>query len=804
MQATPESCDRWQLVAGRLFASIATIGGLAIFAFAQLYSRYRHWQLGRMRDHTLVITLGERGRAFLQSLTDRTVVTLDLNPSEWPVPAAGMQLLETVGDGTNESNLRAVNAGAAARVLILGDNDAANLQTLRMVLGAPRTTRARQDVIVRIDNPILARGLNAQDSFARPRNDVRVLAFNEDRVAAIRFNDAHPLAELADRRGVTRVHHVIIGFTPFALAALEQFVRIAPYKDFTHPRIDFFVDDVAALELHYAAHRPVFLSCAFRHDSQGHAERIAPVALADELAPLLELHIWPSDPGSGLPAFRTLAEVEPGPEPSVTSILVNATHDGDAIATAMRLREMTLMSGRWTAPVFVRSRSDSAVTELQRDLRASGHDPQFQIVPVGLRRDTCSAEACFGARETQAERLHHAYLETLRMADAREAMSQGETPDAAAVPQAKPSDRPWPQLSETFRARNRRAVDHLLPKVLSAGFVVTGRPLRAESGLWLESAPHMLDRLAALEHAAWESDLRTDGWRGGTIRDDARLVHDCIGVGYNRLSPLVQSFDLNQVILADRILRAKQSDVPTTVLKETCLGLFGHNMLTREELALLVASVPGQLESLFGGTQRPECVSILTPLAPGADTVLTELALTWLSDHSVTHRLIVVRSLPRIVVARLYRSSAAPELRWSMHENTGQSSADDIVSRLASLELPGRTTVREPFRLPTVLADLQRPGSELADWFTDEALQTQAFQKANAYLARRADVVLAYVDARRTTHREGGAAEALAWARDRTLIPASLHETGVWRSSGPAKVLVVGEEQGATMLSPSL
>jgi hypothetical protein len=211
---------------------------------------------------------------------------------------------------------------------------------------------------------------------------------------------------------------------------------------------------------------------------------------------------------------------------------------------------------------------------------------------------------------------------------------------------------------------------------------------------------------------------------------------------------------------------------------------------------LLVASVPDRMARVFGGTQRPECVSILTPLAPGSDTVLTELALAWLADKKIVHRLILVRSLPRKAVTTLYHASTSPEMRWSLHQPSDKGGPDDSMSRLTMVERASGARTEDVLRLPTLLVDLQPPGRSLGDWLTSTELQRDAFQRANAYMAQRADVILAYVDSSRVTHRAGGAAEALAWSRDHGQIPAPLRENGSWRRGRLPEVLVVGEESG--------
>lgn len=785
MQATPDSCDSWHLRLARLLAAIAALGALLLIAITHLHSLYKLQRLRRLEGHTVVITLGERGRSFLSSLTDRTIVTLDLDPTEWSVAAtsgAG-ELHEAVGDASNWANLRAVNAPAARRILILGDNDTTNLQILQGVLSQARPSRTPQDIIMRIGNETLARGLNAQDSFVAPRTGIRVLAFNEDRVAALRFNDVHPLAELADRRARGRVQHVIVGQTAFALAALEQFVRLAPFKNFTSPRVDFFSDDPLALERLLAATRPAFLEHAFRHDDDLAA---APHAIAAPLppgagTPLLELHLWPTEPGSGMPHPRALEAVEPGPAPSVTSILVSAGEDGDAVALAMRLRELTRMSGRWTAPIFVRSLSDAAVAELHADAGTAGHDPEHSIIPVGLRSDTCSAEACFGMREALAQRFHEAYLASLH--------------DAPPVAEQKPADRPWETLSPRYKARNRRAVDHLMPKLLSAGCVVLQRPPATTGPLFTASAA-LLEQMAALEHQSWECDMRTDGWRAGAVRDDARRVHDCIDIAYGQLAPHIRTFDVDQVRHADRVLTAPAGGTAPTVRREVVLGLFGHNRVSHEESATLQREVQKRMDAVFPEAGRPEFVSLLTPLAPGGDTLLAELTLAWLRETKVPHRLVIVRAIPRSVVIRLAHSSGVGARAWSVAQQPETATPDDIAARLALLEQPDPMLLgKSPHKHPTVLADIQAPGRSAADWQHDAALRTAAFQSANACIAQRADVVLAFVDPRRTTVHQGGAAEALQWCRDPGLIPPHLRHHARWpASAAPPVHVITGQE----------
>ena len=489
LEASIQPDDGVLLLVARYLAPAATAGFLFTLA-------YGHWgklrtvrQLSEMENHTVIIGLGAHGRAFATSCRG-DVAALDVDRSIGSDDPRRRDVCCLDGDGREMRPLERVGVAITRNVLIMTGSDAVNLEILERVIACNRNSHEALSIWVRLQNRLLVRQLEREDDFVRRTPGLDVQPFDADRVAAQQLFRAHPLVDLADLRGQRRVHVVVIGWTGFAFAFMEQLARLAPYKDFEAPRVDLLVKHPSEVSSALAALQPAFLT------------RDAPKVV--ELVP------HDLDDESGVPTPQQMETIERN-EPTVTAIVVTLGSDDVSAAAAMTLRERCNIVGRWHAPIFVEINGDSRLTSL---LRVTHPDPADRIHPVATIVETCQLEA-LERSERAARVLHEAYLKT------REKLGSDEN---------HPSEQPWPMLAQTYRLANRRAVDHLPIKLLSAGFHVSGFPLHAPGAIALEESE--IDRLAALEHRSWEIDRLLLGWTAGPGRDERRRIHDAIGVPY--------------------------------------------------------------------------------------------------------------------------------------------------------------------------------------------------------------------------------------------------------------------------------
>jgi hypothetical protein len=251
MQSTPDDQDHWLVVVARLLAPGATLGWVYGLTRDYLTRSTLAWRLRGLQGHLVIVGLGSRGRAFRDSCkTD--VATLDIRGIPGRERRVDSDVIHQRGDGRDLQALKRLGVDRARSVLILTGDDAVNLEVLGRVIACRGNVRSPLSIAVRLQNPTLVRQLDRQDEFVRrgvghgvPQTkedaQIEVALFDGDRMAARQLLRDHPLVDVADLRGQRRVHAVVIGWTGFALAFLEQLARVAPYKDFDSPRVDLMV-----------------------------------------------------------------------------------------------------------------------------------------------------------------------------------------------------------------------------------------------------------------------------------------------------------------------------------------------------------------------------------------------------------------------------------------------------------------------------------------------------------------------------------------------------------------------------------
>jgi len=740
----------WYLAFARPLASVATLGAIYVLAFSRLADLWNRQRLAAMRGHTVVVGLSERGSAFVKTCPGDVAVLDIAGVGDTPRSKQG-RVRYVKDDGRRRTALQSVGTPYAARVLILTGDDGVNLQILGQVLACRTHIATPLDVRVRVKNRLLARQLHRDDGFIRRtitegRQDVtspviEVYPFDQDRVAAESLLRDYPLVDLADLRGQHRVHVVVIGWSGFALEFLEQLARLGPYKSFDIPVVDLIVQRPDEVTAQLAAIQPVFLDTGAARDTR-------------DLPPVLALRMHDLDDASGIPTPQQVAAIEPGPHPSVTAVVVTLGSDPVTAAAAMALRERCTILGRWRAPIFVEVKERTPLTDLF-DQPPVSPDPADRLIPVGTIHATCALDMLLMA-EQAAREFHEAYVET-RQADG-----------AGTCDGRDESARPWPQLDQTYRLANKRAVDHLAIKLLSVGYHVSGYPLHAtqQVGASLDE----VEAMAELEHRSWEIDRILDGWRAGPVRDNRARINEAIGVPYSKLDETlgapVRAFDRDQIKSAARLL-ARPGAV--TVRREFRVGLLGHNYVSERDREAMASTLGQALTSLFA-THRKDLISLFTPLAPGADLILTEAVTEWLTREAIAHRVVVVRTVPPEVVIEEFLPQVARGGVWSMAHNA----EPGRLQRDAVGEIQARLGAVLANNSENTIANLVRPGRTRVDW-QHAAVREAGYRRANAYLALRCDALVVFFDATRVagheTVRHGGTAEMLSWVRDPDSMP---------------------------------
>lgn len=705
--------DPWPVVVGRLMAPALSGGALLVILNWWVWDLCGRLRLKMWSGHTVVFGTGHTAQTFARSLSGR-------------VAFVGTNAREMTRDGAPTVRLQAPDAevldviGAkgfgvmdASRILIATGNDSHNLAILSALNALPwrqdRTDSTAVEVVIEVTNAPLCRELDARDEFFVHRTGGRdVKPFHRDLLGARRFMDDHPLVDLAVLRAQARLRLLVVGLSPFVLACLEAVVRRNPYPRLATPEVDLFVTDLVAAAGQLRSAQPAFWV-------SGQGDTCAP---AD--APL-HIRLHQVDDATRIPTPDHLLELDEA-RAAVTAVVLSDDDEQRACAMALALRDRCATTGVCRGPLFVRVVSDTAI-RAGLAARSTDPDPGLRIVPVGAESDVCDWDWLFGAREAAARHLHQEYL-------------------------AHTNKESWPDLPQTLRNANRRAIDQLPAKLMMAGLTISGRPLRSPGlsalgiGQSLNGDP-TVEALAAVEHASWDIDRRLDGWRHGALRDERRRVHPMVGRSFEDLpDDHTKDLDRSQVHAALRML--EQTPGVITVRRELRIGVIGSRTLTAQQEEHARAFAAATIRTLAAHTDAS--ISILSPLAPGSDLIMTRMIMTELANmgHQQNSRVVHVRSVPTAAVLARFIS-----------EHPGYAS-DTFLHDIATLLSAHHG----------VVADLEVPGIASDRWHTDHSLQEEGFRRANAYLVSRCHhlIVFGRIEDRDACPAAGGTREAVEWA----------------------------------------
>jgi hypothetical protein len=748
----------WFLVLARLLLPAAAAGTIYVLAADYFSKGWNVLHLWRMRAHTVIIGLGDRGCCFLNQ-SDAPVAALDIAASASPGKGNGVEVRSLTGDGRDLGMLRQVGVPHARRVLILGGDDSVNLEILGHVLECRGDNSGPLEVVVGLRNRALARQLDREDEFVRRQPagsgsnarapQIEVVPFEPDRVAAQQLLRDYPLVDMADLRAQPRVHVVLIGWSGFALEFMEQLARLAPYRDFEPPRVDLMAHRREAVHAELVAAQPAFLNGLVLAGAA--PTPASPGPSGKRPKPVLEIHLHELAAELGVPTPEQIRSIEPGDHGTVTAVVVTLGSDDSSVAAAMALRERSNIEGRWQSPIFAHVAATSTLTSLLES-RSSLRDPADQIIPVGTTANTCRIENLFGEREKAAREFHEAYLVTAKVED-------------VPIERRYPNQMPWELLAQTYRNANRRAVDHLPIKLLSVGYLISGRPLRTAQGQPVGADTDERNLLAALEHRSWEIDRLLEGWRGGEARDNRRRINEAIGVLYDdldkKLGKPMQRYDQEQVDVASRTLASAKGAL--TVKREVRLGVLGPGYVSEADLDRIHEALEREMPP-FIQAHSEDAVSIFTLLAPGADLMITEEISGMLRKENVEQRLVVLQTMPREALIADCLPHIEAGGRWTTSITSPTKADEEAASQIRKY----LDKFVEDHR--AVIANLLPVASTMEDW-RDPARRQQAGQRAEAYLELRCDVLMVF-DGPKSAGQDAGSAEGPESNQNTVGIPA--------------------------------
>ncbi len=722
----PEDGQVLRDVAGVLAAVVLAAAAIKV-VYGVLADRYQRWRISLSRGHTLICGCGDLVRAFAQNEAahGREAVVVGAAPTDSDASfcaAHGVRLLR--GDPRDAETLKAAAIERADRLVAITGNDADNLHiatSARELLAALPAREHPCRAFAAIDDPNLWNEMSRSDSIVRRSANLHFGIFNLDRLVARRFFWDVPLYRYADLRDQPRIHAVFLGFGHMGEALLLQMLRACGYRDLDLPAASILCADADAEENRLRRHCP-------------------------EIDAVVKLRFYEFDAATVPLDEAFLDDVES--RSPVSAVLVSLDGDELALQAAIYARDVMHRSGRWRAPVHLRLRADTGVEELlaTHDLSRRFDDV---IDAFGSDAENCDFELVDGGLEVTAKRIHEAYTET---------RNQRLAGDVAAARQE--SLRSWHDLRETYREANRRAADHIKAKLESAGCHVPPDPeLVAPMGFQLARERVVREALAALEHRSWCTGMQLDGWRAAPKRDNRRREHDNL-VAYDELSESLKDYDRDQIELLDSALIARRAiDVGAPAIRhDHWIGLIGRNLVDAGNADWASQALCEQVLAKLVSRYEHAHFTVVTPLAPGLDLILTRATLDWLGERGIAHRLLVVEAVPPARMLDDFRDAFEAGSAWNGKPRDGEERwIDDRDSKAG-----GRARI-EAARAQVLassacewIIDLIRIDSDYAE----QTVRQQGYRRAGDYVGQRAHTLIAATLASAPV-RPGGVRETL-------------------------------------------
>jgi hypothetical protein len=711
--------DNPYLIIGRWTGALVAFLSVVKLLTPRLEAGLLRLRLSFLREHTVVIGLGEKGKSFLRdALAHGPVVGVDR-----VVPAVESLELTTTrvprlvsGDAKEEAILRRAGVDRAKRTIVATPDDLANLsiaKAISTVVSRAREKPSDLDLVVHLSDPTLR--VEGVAEIPRP-NGLQLRPFSIPALAARALHASCPLSAQARLLGAKQVHLVLVGFNAHAQELLLQLARIGPPVDQNLAAVAIFT----------------------KHSARVQAQLLRRYPALPSLLDSLEFHELAS--GEDFVEDDLLQVEGPSGERRVTAIVVSAGSDTEAIVRAHRLRTLKTTLARWLAPIHVQLERPVLVKQSVSPFADTRRLSQV-IQPFAEIQDLCSERGLQSWHERLAEKLHKGYRDQPNL--------QAEPEMSAACP--------WQELREEYREANRRAVDHLQVTLDSLGYVVRGEQPMLEGHLSL--APLEREVVERSEHASWSASMRLAGWREGSRRDEKRKLREEL-VPFDDLPRRAREVLHRQLGHLDLLLhtasahsRNGEAEQGPTVFRERVIGLVGHNVVSLDEGRDIQRWIPDLLRDLQApqrlGPDGGEFWTLVTPLAPGADLILAKALTHELAKTAPGRwRLIVVRCASVEDLVDAYLAQAPPARSTADGKSEIERDASWLQLLIGSFV---HGVCEHVVEIPPARAETDGPSIALH----------AAFAALDGYLLERCDELVAVFDGRK--YGMSGAFDAEAW-----------------------------------------
>ena len=437
-----------------------------------------------VRRHVVIAGLGATGRRLAAALVDHVpVVVIEANRNSEHLVGARLRGVRVLGGSASDPKVldQAGLAHAQTLVVACGSSDT-NVDVAAAAVAALPSRGQALNIFVHLDDVDLWASLAAEGAtFRSLREDVRLEYFNAMATGAqLLVEHEPPFGPAAGSDD----HMLFVGLEGVAEQLLLQIARLWAARA-PSPQAKLRVTVTGATADHDLA------DLLLRYPTLEHYMELGTRPLAIESA----------DFQSGA------AMSEPGGPCDVTRAYVTLADETAALLAALALHSR---GDARHVPVTVTVADDrsgvSSVLGAERG-RFAGVEP-FGV----LSQATRSHLLLRGANELLARAQHAQWL--------RSQQKQGLTS------QDNPNLRPWDELDETQRERNRLFADDLHSKLAAVNCMLVPNPLPARNQPPFAFSDVELDQLGRQEHGRWMAAMLAEGWSYGVPRENARRIHD--------------------------------------------------------------------------------------------------------------------------------------------------------------------------------------------------------------------------------------------------------------------------------------
>jgi hypothetical protein len=478
----------------------------------------------RLKGHTIVCGLGETGRQVVDSFHEagRQVVVIALDVSTpYAAQCERRHIVVLEGDAGQPGMLKIAGLKRASALVIACGSDGANLE-----IGIrARDVLARADarpvkILSELRSEWLFDLVKTQNAGALGSGPAEFSLFNLNVHAARHLLRSHFFLGAAPEAR-QRPHILFAGFGRVATEILLRAARsnfAIPGQKLGATILDERGDDAIA---------------------QAHAA-------CSGIREIADLKFMSSQFTAGNSAWTddAIAAIKANPP---LAVIVALRIDEDALNTAIRFRKLLDDLSLFAVPVFVRLREQHRLGAFLSRMEAYSLFRERLIAFGSMAHLTSPAALLNESLDILARASHEVWL-------------------AANTGSDSPAAVPWERLAEFHKQANRALADYIPVRLRCCG-------LRLAEGrgeiLSLDAAE--IEKLAALEHWRWCTELRSLGWQHSDTRDDFRKLHNRLvdweqlpegTKGYNRemARMLPQIADTaGMAILRDRILFAGEN-----------------------------------------------------------------------------------------------------------------------------------------------------------------------------------------------------------------------------------------------------